>query len=144
MESVEVCGEGGRFRDLEASGERPWRKCRVLRSMGERGEAGEARRERPTGPMGEQGTRHLLPGEEGGRMAAFRRSRGVTGDLNGVRAQGDSGCASGKDLVASGEGKGTARGEKLGRGDCICETGLGLAKEWVGRGAEESCSAESE
>ena len=73
LESVEVCGDGGRFRDLEASSKRPGQKCQVLRSMGERGESGEARRERPTRPMGEQGTRHLLPREEGVRMAAFWR-----------------------------------------------------------------------
>ena len=86
LESVdEVWGEGGRFSEREANGDRPCLKERVLKSMGERGEAGEASRERPTGPMGEQGTRHLLTGEEGGRMAALRKSRGVTGDLRVVR-----------------------------------------------------------
>ena len=79
--------------------------------MGERGEAGEASKDRPTGPIGEQGTRHLLTGDEGGSMAALRRSRGVTGDRKVVRCRGERGCVSGDDLRARGEGKGIARGE---------------------------------
>lgn len=83
----------------------------MLRSIGERGEAGEASNDRPTGPMGEQGTRHLLTGEDGGKMAALRRSLGVTGERSVVRWRGERGCASGEDIMARGEGKGTARGE---------------------------------
>ena len=83
--ALEVCGDGGKLREREAKGDRPCRKAatRVVRSIGERGEAGEASRERPTGPIGEQGIREEereLSGESGGRMAALRRSRGVTGE----------------------------------------------------------------
>jgi len=110
-------GEGGRLRALEARGERPWclKVGRTLRSIGERGEAGDASRERPTGPIGEHGTRFLLPGE-GGKIAAFLRSRGVTGDRSReVRWRGEIGLVRGDDFSARGEGKGTARGE--GRGE---------------------------
>lgn len=55
----------------------------VLRSIGERGEAGDESNERPTCPMGEQDNRlgrKDPDGESGGRMAAFLKSRGVTGE----------------------------------------------------------------
>ena len=123
-------GDGGRLRAREAKGDRPccWRSEAgvglTLRSIGERGEAGEARRDRPTGPIGEQGTPRLYrlrpppPGEEGGRMAAFLRSRGVTGDRSKeFRCRGDSGTVNGEDLSASGEGKGTADERGDGRGE---------------------------
>ena len=127
--AFEVCGDGGRLSEREASGDRPWRNeaaaaTRVVRSIGERGEAGEASSERPTGPIGEQGIREEedreFSGDSGGRMAALRKSRGVTGDRSS-----EGGCwrwvccccreYCGEDLRARGEGKGTERGEKEGR-----------------------------
>ncbi len=111
----------------------------MLRSIGERGEAGEASNERPTGPIGEQGTPLLLPeerylcvngGDCGGKIAALRRSLGVTGERKCVCwRSGDCGlntpllfdppgvrllCVdedNGEDFKASGEGKGTWRAD---------------------------------
>jgi len=160
--ALDVCGEGGRLSDRDARGDRPWRKeaaaaTRVVRSMGERGEAGEARRERPTGPIGEQGIREReeFSGESGGRIAALRRSRGVTGDLRregwrwvgGWRGEDWGGRAEavwGEDLRARGDGKGTERGEKMGREEKRGVVGLTKVCWGWGRGLSESCRAESE
>lgn len=77
-------GEGGRLRERLANGDRPIRLGRVVRSIGARGEAGDERRDRPTGPIGEHVNSLERVGEFGGRIAEFRRSRGVIGDRIGV------------------------------------------------------------
>lgn len=77
-------GEGGRFRERLANGDRPIRLGRVERSMGALGEAGEERRERPTGPIGEHVKSLERVGELGGRIDELRRSRGVMGERIGV------------------------------------------------------------
>jgi hypothetical protein len=116
--------------------------------MGERGEAGEASRDRPTGPIGEQGMREreAFSGESGGRMAALRRSRGVTGDRRseGWRLVVGGGAVCGEDLSARGEGKGTERGEKMGREEKRGVVGLTKVCCGWGRGLRDSCRAESE
>lgn len=96
--------------------------------------------------MGEQGILHLLTGEDGGRIAAFLRSLGVTGDLRVVLCRGERGTAKGEDLRAKGDGNCTDRGEYIGLGECKgweC-TGFGLINECIGLGLDASCSAESE
>ena len=84
-------GVGGRLRDLLARGDRPRPSLllRIVRSIGALGEAGEERRDLPTEPMGEQVISLDLPGECGGRMEAFLRSRGVMGDLMGGLVRGE-------------------------------------------------------
>ena len=104
VEGTCCCGDGGRLRAREASGDRPWgRCCLTVRSIGARGDAGEERRDRPTGPIGEQVIILDRPvGELGGRMEELRRSRGVIGDRIGVLTLGETGgCTVG---LVSGDG----------------------------------------
>lgn len=84
-------GEGGRFRERLANGDRPILLGRVVRSIGALGEAGDERRDLPTGPIGEHVNSFERVGEFGGRIAELRRSRGVIGDRIGVYWRSETG-----------------------------------------------------
>lgn len=84
-------GEGGRFRERLANGDRPILLGRVVRSIGALGDAGDERRDLPTGPIGEHANSFERVGEFGGRIAELRRSRGVIGDRIGVYWRSETG-----------------------------------------------------
>lgn len=84
-------GEGGRFRERLANGDRPILLGRVVRSIGALGDAGDERRDLPTGPIGEHVNSFERVGEFGGRIAELRRSRGVIGDRIGVYWRSETG-----------------------------------------------------